>query len=185
MNDKLSMPVQFLKRILLTLGLTISIVIAAESPVFAGTVTNAWSDNPTLCAPSSACTKSGNLVRAWQTIVINNVYDDCGNLGCYATYGCWFVDGSFGSNSTAGTKAYQGNIGVTSDGWVGSGTWSEVYSRLVRHSANDTPSTIGYALPSLYPVYGGSSTYFYRVQSSGAWYFKDRCDGNRWKAMSF
>ncbi|WP_157974788.1 peptidoglycan-binding domain-containing protein [Glycomyces dulcitolivorans] len=171
-------------RIALVSSMAIAMLFATATTASAGTVTHSWSDNPELCN-SSSCTRNGNVVRAWQTLVLNNVYGDCGNVGCYPTYGCWFVDGAFGSNTAAGTEEYQDLLDVTADGWVGSNTWGAVYDRLVRYPANDSTTVLGYYVSGMHPAYGSPRTYFKRDTTNGYWYFQDRCDGGLWKAMSF
>lgn len=100
----------------------IAATLATASPASATTpVSGTWGDNPTLCATSSSCLKTGNVVRMWQTILYSE--------GLYSD-----IDGVYGTNTANATKAWQKSHGLAADadGWVGPTTWNKAYSTYIQ-----------------------------------------------------
>ncbi len=91
---------------------------AFASPAYASSTTlkQIWSTNPELCQTSCDVTQ-GNIVQLWQGILWVRGF---GTGSCSS-----FVDGHFGPNTTAATRAFQSatkKLGV--DGRVGPQTWA-------------------------------------------------------------
>jgi hypothetical protein len=152
-------------------GALAAAVLMAPAPAAAHAAAGSWSDNDQLCTSSSSCVTRGNIVRFWQTIVMEE--------GA-AFLGCWFVDGVYGPNTANRTAWVQGRLGVTGDGWVGPQTWSAAERRLV-HIPNDDLTFNHYYYNPVRSSY--HAIFLKKNRSTGVWYFVDECGSQTWKRL--
>lgn len=142
-------------------------LLSTGSPARAHAAKGNWADFHTIC---SGCTVSeGNLVRAWQTIVMAHYH------GPYYGMNCSFVDGSFGPNTRDWTKRAQRMLGVDDDGIVGPKTWSAVRSRLVLVSSGTTSNEYTYRFSASDNYGAGRRMSLSYNHSTGLWRFSDYC----------
>ena len=102
----------------------VATAVGISAPAYATNLNGDWNQSPESCESSCSVTQ-GNLVQMWQGIIWV--------LG-YGTGTCnSFVDGHFGPNTTAATRAFQSHYTPSGvDGRVGPNTWSAAWNLVVR-----------------------------------------------------
>lgn len=136
------------------LSLTLASVALVGSLGISG---QAYADNDFRGWPTLRQGSSGGYVRALQS----NLWA----FGYQSTVGS--VDGSFGAGVTSGVKAFQSREGLTSDGVMGSGSWTRmsnyVVTEVTDYSFNLwTPHSSTYWVTYVHPG-GNTSTLNYNL----------------------
>jgi hypothetical protein len=153
------------------LGASFTTVAPASA---SGNANYTWGDGePTLCATSSSCTKSGNIVRMWQSLLyVDGLYGSSPD-----------IDGVFGPNTANLTVQWQKKHGISdADGWVGPGTWKKAYDWVTAHHLSNAPEAAYYEFN--YPSAQGWMQ-LRMLYSNGAWEFV--CDGDdfQWRTATY
>lgn len=134
----------FMKKVL---ALSCAVVLCIGCAITASAAT-IWSDGSMNTTQYSPGTKKGNSY-AIQTIIKRLGY----NPGT--------VDGYFGDNTKSAVKKYQTNNGLTSDGIVGLGTWTELGGELTGTTTRNilrNSDSVDIGVYDTYKVSGSSTT---------------------------
>jgi len=148
-----------MKKLIITLALSAVFMLGMVLPAYAVT----WN---TTIMPQIGNGSANGAVRGAQWVLTD--------VNTYYKYGCspGTVDGIFGPNTLAGTKAYQKAKGLTADGIIGINTWGKMGAQLAQYDVGPTNRS--------YSIIGGTDRWLQRI-SGGAWYVQTMSTGTQYK----
>lgn len=160
-------------RLVGVVGAATLLVTLLAVPVLAGVP----SSEPTSCADSTDSTWQDNCWVSKYSSDPDRISDFSTGVQRIVAVDYWLgsIDGYYGTNSYNATKSYQSARGLTSDGIVGTNTWSELRSDLV---AMGTISSYNYYSIDGDPAFRQQPTgdRYWQVESdlSGSFQWMDR-----------